>query len=574
VSLVLPSDRQASMPTSLYVFGDRRAMRPYQRQVNGVTIESAGVFVRDNDAAYMFVNLEDYNASTSSIFHEYTHMLLSAGTARLPAWLDEGMAEYFSTFRLASGDRRALLGVPIGRHISLLRRTTMVPVAGLIAVDHQSPLYNESDRRNIFYAESWALVHYIFAEVQGGPASIGRYVNAIELGARPEDAFIEAFGATPAEVDRKLRDYVGRFVFEARVFNFKEDMKVTASPATRSVESAELEARLGDLQMRMNRMIEAAPRIEAAAAMNKTLAHPFVVLGQLRLRQARVPEALAALNRAVSLDPDDFTALFGFGEALMRYPTHAAAAGISEPSGVAVAALSSATKRNPFASDAFASLAWALQMEDRLPEARAAIDRAMALAPGRLDYQLRFADVLLNDGRVGEAMERLSAIVAASPGSAVASTAQVRLDQILERERRRTAPLTGPGNRLTADVRAEPPAPSKPPAPARVIYDLRPLREGEARAFGSLTNVECAPGRVRFHLTSNGRSIVASAARLQDVDVVSFRERPSDATLGCGERGPNDRVSLTWRPDTAASGSMGTALAIEFMPAEYVPDLR
>jgi tetratricopeptide (TPR) repeat protein len=461
----------------------------------------------------------------------------------------------------------------------------MGPVAGLIAVDRQSPLYNESDRRNIFYAESWALVHYIFAEVQGGPGAISRYVNALELGARPDQAFTDAFGAAPADFDRKLRDYVGRFAFEARVFtlserseskgfDFKETVKAPAE--ARTVESAELEARLGDLQMRMNRMVEAAPRIEKAAAANNTLAHPLVVLGQLRLRQARVPEGLAALSRAVSLDAGDFTALFAFGDALMRYPTHAAAAGISDPSGVAVAALSSATKRNPFASDAFASLAWALQMEDRLTEARTAIDRAIELQPGRLDYQLRFADVLLNEGQPGEAMERLSAILAASPGSAVASIAQVRLDQILERERRRTAPLTGPGNVLKPEVRPSSTdasadasaAPSRPPQP-RVLYDLRPLRDGEARAFGSLMNVECSSGLVRFHLKTDDGAIVASAARIQDVDVVSFRESQSNATLGCGGRGPNDHVFLTWKPDAAASGSVGTALAIEFMPADY-----
>jgi hypothetical protein len=74
---------------------------------------------------------------------------------------------------------------------------------------------------------------------------------------------------------------------------------------------------------------------------------------------------------------------------------------------------------------------------------------------------------------------------------------------------------------------------------------------------------------VRFHLKTDDGAIVASAALIQDVDVVSFRESQSNATLGCGGRGPNDHVFLTWKPDAAASGSVGTALAIEFMPADY-----
>ena len=37
----------------------------------------------------------------------------------------------------------------------------MLPLQTLLTVDHDSPLYNEGNRRSTFYAQSWALTHLI-----------------------------------------------------------------------------------------------------------------------------------------------------------------------------------------------------------------------------------------------------------------------------------------------------------------------------------------------------------------------------------------------------------------------------
>ena len=46
----------------------------------------------------------------------------------------------------------------------------LLPVAQLLAVDETSALYNEGERRSIFYAESWALTHYLLMERPSGNA--------------------------------------------------------------------------------------------------------------------------------------------------------------------------------------------------------------------------------------------------------------------------------------------------------------------------------------------------------------------------------------------------------------------
>jgi thioredoxin-like negative regulator of GroEL len=48
--------------------------------------------------------------------------------------------------------------------------------------------------------------------------------------------------------------------------------------------------------------------------------------------------------------------------------------------------------------------------DNRLREAQAAIARAIDLAPGRVDYRLRYADICILDGRIDEASALLTAL--------------------------------------------------------------------------------------------------------------------------------------------------------------------
>ena len=43
----------------------------------------------------------------------------------------------------------------------MLSRFPLLPIEQLIRVDRNSSLYNEGDRRSVFYAQSWALAHML-----------------------------------------------------------------------------------------------------------------------------------------------------------------------------------------------------------------------------------------------------------------------------------------------------------------------------------------------------------------------------------------------------------------------------
>jgi len=63
------------------------------------------------------------------------------------------------------------------------------------------------------------------------------------------------------------------------------------------------------------------------------------------------------------------------------------------------------------------------------------------------------------------------------------------------------------------------------------------------------------------------RTVVASAAKMDDVEMTSFVD-DKDLSIACGAHASPERVYLTWRPG-AQSGEI--AVAVEFLPKNYIP---
>src|SRR5258706_1897968 len=247
-------------------------------------------------------------------------------------------------------------------------------------------------------------------EKSDGPAAINRYATGIARGGTPDVVFHEAFGKTPAAFEKDLRAYVHGVAFKSRWFTFSKKVEVDAPVVERSVPAAEAAAWAGDLQLRVGRVEEATRRIESAATGAPDAAFAHLALARLRVREHRPADAWPEFERAVALAPGDFSAPFAYGAALLR--VDAASGGVpGSRVGLDRArdALATATALNPGSSDAFAWLAYAEMLsEGRLPQATAAIIRAIELAPGRIDYALRVADIRILGDALGEAREVLT----------------------------------------------------------------------------------------------------------------------------------------------------------------------
>jgi tetratricopeptide (TPR) repeat protein len=576
--LIRNADRPLSVPTVVFVVGNRKSLEPLVPLYNGKPATVAGYFGQGQDTNYIVLCLEGFDESAAITYHEYTHLLVRNAVRSLPVWLNEGLAEYYSTYRLVDRGKAAAIGRAQKEHILLLRERYL-PIAELIEVDQRSPMYNEGERRSIFYAESWALTHYLMIARPNGGAAINQYVTDVAEGRSALDAFRHAFGAAPADLDKELQSYLRRVAFSEYHFQFSEKLAVAEPGPGRALTPGEVDAWLGDAQRRVLRGKEGEPRIERAAAAEPGNATAQMILGLLRLYQGSVDQALDAFDHASALAPRDFLVQFVCGISRVRADPR----GSDERRQRALETLTQATMLNGTASDAYAALAYVQMLSEKtLADARTSIERAIALAPGRLDYRLRYADIRVLQGDTEAARSVLTPIAAIKFDRSSATAASQRLDAITAHERERARILAG-REPLTPDAVAPATASgSRSSDPADLVrYDdnkerragvvLRAVRPGEERAFGQLTRIECPSGAVRFTVEAAGRTIVTAAARMEDVELTTFLD-DRNFTISCGPRPSAERVYVTWRPDDRwGSTTNGTVVAVEFLPSWFTP---
>ena len=108
-------------PTMVYVFGTRKAFEPFLPMRNGSPAALGGYFQRDVDTNTIAFSTEGFADEAAVVFHEYSHLLVGTAVRSIPVWLNEGLAEYYSTFSLKSGGKGANIGLAIPRHVQLLR---------------------------------------------------------------------------------------------------------------------------------------------------------------------------------------------------------------------------------------------------------------------------------------------------------------------------------------------------------------------------------------------------------------------------------------------------------------------
>src|SRR6185369_474229 len=186
------------VPTTVVVFKSDSSYAPFKPGPN-----IAGYFQPGPDVNYITLTTEVRGQQDpfSVIFHEYTHLLVENTFKEIPLWFNEGLAEYYSTFSITD-DQKITLGAPIGNHVFLLRESKMLPLRTLLEVDHKSPYYNEKNKQGIFYAQSWALMHYLIIGKEGKVEQLSKFIELVGAQMPLDQAFQQAFG-TPFEVMEK-----------------------------------------------------------------------------------------------------------------------------------------------------------------------------------------------------------------------------------------------------------------------------------------------------------------------------------------------------------------------------------
>ncbi len=298
------------VPTFVYVFRDQESFAPYgPLDEDGQPKERiSGFFHKKPHGNFLAVHALDRNQSTRTVLHELVHFFVRYNLPGAPLWLNEGLAEFYSTFEVV--DPYIHTGKIIEPHLYWLQQNDMMPLTEVFAVNHNSPAYNETDRRGVFYAQSWLLVHYLLLGTDNG---LGQVLDFLELQRYlpTEEAFGRAFRTTPEKLEKKLRRYQksSRFTFRRAKVDVN-DLK--SSFRTRTLSRAETLARLGELMVSLQyRESLVAEHLQASLALDPSQVRAYIGLGQqamTKLPDGPDPDydmAVQHFATAKSLTPDD-----------------------------------------------------------------------------------------------------------------------------------------------------------------------------------------------------------------------------------------------------------------------------
>src|SRR5262249_36560768 len=122
----------------------------------------------------------------------------------------------------------------------------LLPLHDLFAITERSADYNEGDRRGVFYAESWALMHYLMWDKPERRPQFAAFLDRLSDGEDPDAAFPPSFGTSYRTLENELRNYVGQGRYLFTVFHLSE-LKVDDAVSVLPMSREQVLVRLADL---------------------------------------------------------------------------------------------------------------------------------------------------------------------------------------------------------------------------------------------------------------------------------------------------------------------------------------
>jgi tetratricopeptide (TPR) repeat protein len=351
-------------------------------------LDLSGLFLSAPDKNYILLRLDaEGEHPFATVYHEYTHLMMSKATW-VPLWLNEGLAEFYQNTDIEEKD--IFLGQPSADNILYLRQSNLLPLTTLLKVDHTSPYYHEEQKGSVFYAESWALTHYI--EITDAEKNTTRLQDYAKFLIQNEDSVTaaqHAFGDLN-QLQKSLQYYVQQGSFKM----FRMNGTVTVDPSTfevRQITQTEADATRADVLVHNDRTKEAEALLDSTLRddPNNALAHES--MGFLKFREHDIPSAKKWYGEAVQLDSRSYLAHYYFAVMSLQ-------GGDRDHDNAIESSLRTSIKLNPAFAPSYDTLAMFYAMRhQRLDEAHLLNVQAVVLEPENVRYRINAADVLAQE---------------------------------------------------------------------------------------------------------------------------------------------------------------------------------
>ena len=568
---------ETPVPTTVIVFKSMGSYKPFNPGNN------AGYFQKGEDVNYITLTNDATQNPFSVIYHEYVHLLIDNTSGNVPTWFNEGLAEYYSTFAIEE-DRKVHLGELIPYHLETLRSGKLYPLRQLFAVDSYSPEYNEGSKRGMFYAESWALVHYLLLGNNGQRVTqLGKFLQLTAANTPIDDAFKQAFGTDVESFEKELKKYIEGHTFKMQVATFEHKLEFDSQLQSAPVTESQAQAYLGDLLLHTNHLTEAEARLQQALAEDPKLSMAHASLGMVRMHQGKFDEAKKSLQEAVNSESSNYLTHYYYAFTLSREGMDSANMIRNyspEAANKMRAELRKAIQLNPGFPEAYSLLAFVNMVTgEELDESVAFLKKALTLSPGRQDLSFHLAQLYMRQEKFDLARETLEPLRTAKDRQL-----QKQAEMLLGSIKRYQEQSTQLGSASTASTSDRPELRRReesqetvtavgPQSEADSLREvLRPLEAGEQRIQGSFVKLDCdSKGMAYFTIQQSDRTYRIRATALPRVQFTAYVQTTTQVT--CGTRKNPENVVLTFRPTTdpkdARAKIDGDAIALELVPKDF-----
>lgn len=620
-----------SIPVTVILFqngGDYEFFKPIHD--GDLRRDVAGYFQFSPDVNYITLSLDAASGRDplSVLCHEYVHALVRNNYAGAPIWFNEGLAQYYSEFELSVDRRRIRLGRELTHRLDSLARAGLLPLGTLLSADTSSAHYQQRDKHALFYAQSWAFVHYLLSDGSGArQAQLARYLELAGANTPVEESFREAFKVDFGGMERALAAYVRAARYPERSESFDTPVPAGAKLESRPLSDAEAQAALGDLLLHTNRPDDAEEYLARALKLDANLAPAHASLGLMRLQQNRLGEAREHLERAVALAPENYLAHFYYADLLGRegLETEKTVAGYAATTRLIRAELKKVIALAPNFLEAYILLGRIdLERSPRVDETFALLGHAAKLAPRRQEFKLLLAGLHARRAEFDRARQMLEPLARDRRSAQTRAEAQTLLEKVTTSEeqaaaRRKAQSMThgdapdalavaggnaangvgaatagasgsltsgagasasavGAGGATPREGEATAASAASPGAEDETLPcdmpqpgpQFKPLRFDGQQACGQLVSVECedAAGVTLLVETSRGTLKLRSPA-LNRIRFVSYTADVR-GRVECGLRTRSNPVLVTYRPPKDARLADGEVVAVEFVPPDWV----
>jgi tetratricopeptide (TPR) repeat protein len=353
----------------------------------------AGLYFHGWDKQYAMARLDTLEDTGEAVmFHEYTHSILHTNLHWLPAWLDEGLAEFYGYTQFRQ--HRIIIGSPTARY-AYIEHGVPIPLEELIDMSPY-PLTDE-DRVEMFYGESWAFVHFMnFGPGMDGGAKLNQFFQLLQTGVDQKKAFVQVFGSFRS-MDLTLFSYMKEHLFSVGAILAPADMP-DSDFSSQTLSVAETEAEIAGCQLLAGDFKGATNLIEQALHDDPTLGLAHEENGFVLFEEGKTADASDEFSKAFALNSTLYLSLFA---KTMLSPIATSDAPADERA--LRTALMVVLQVDPQFAPAYIQLGRLALRVGNLNEALRLSLKAEELEPWRAGYHIETGQILLRMGRDADA---------------------------------------------------------------------------------------------------------------------------------------------------------------------------